>query len=234
MHADVEALLALQQDDGVIHELERSLAALAPRRQELDRAKQAVVDRVARAKAAVEAEEKKQRELHGRISEHRAIHEKNVAQLDHVKRLREATAAMSQVERARRVLADEEGELAAMVRRLGEQRTAIVTTEAELAKLDADQQATRAEIAAEADRVGAELEAERAKRTQAEAKVPRSLIAPYNRIRAKRPARAVIALRGSSCGSCDTAVPLQRRSMMIATGQVEVCEACGVLMYATA
>lgn len=234
MHADVEALLALQQDDGVIHELERSLAALAPRRQELDRARQAVVERVARAKAAVEAEEKKQRELHGRISEHRAIHEKNVAQLDQVKRLREATAAMSQVERARRVLADEEGELAAMVRRLGEQRTAIVTTEAELAKLDGDQQATRAEIDAEAERIGAELAVERAKRTQAETRVPRALIAPYNRIRAKRPARAVIALRGSSCGACDTAVPLQRRNMMIATGQVEVCEACGVLMYATA
>jgi predicted nucleic acid-binding Zn-ribbon protein len=233
VHADVEALLALQQDDGVIHEMEKALAALIPKRQELDRAKQSVTERVARAKAALEAEEKKQRELHGRISEHRAIHEKNVAQLDQVKRLREATAAMSQVERARRVLADEEGELAAMVRRLGEQRTAIISTEAELGQIEIDQQAARAALTAEAERIGGELEVARAKRTQLEMHVPKSLVAPYNRIRAKRPARAVIALRGSSCGACDTAVPLQRRSVMTATGQVEVCEACGVLMYAT-
>ena len=47
-----------------------------------------------------------------------------------------------------------------------------------------------------------------------------------------RPEQALFALRGPSCGHCDTAIPLQRRNIMAGTGQIEVCEACGVLLYA--
>jgi predicted nucleic acid-binding Zn-ribbon protein len=59
------------------------------------------------------------------------------------------------------------------------------------------------------------------------------MLGKYDRIRGKRQ-RALYALRGGSCGNCDTAVPLQRRNMMAGSGQIEVCEACGVLLYAEA
>ena len=41
------------------------------------------------------------------------------------------------------------------------------------------------------------------------------------------------ALDNGACSCCDTAVPVQRRSMMATTGIIEVCEACGVLLYAS-
>ena len=50
--------------------------------------------------------------------------------------------------------------------------------------------------------------------------------------RGRKGERAIFALRGPSCGHCDTAIPLQRRNQMIGTGLIEVCEACGVLLYA--
>lgn len=232
MHADVEALLALQADDAEIHALEQARAALAPRRAGMDQVRQAMHDRLSRARAALEGDEKKQRELQERIKEHRAIHEKNVATLDQVKRLREATAAMMQVERARRVLADEEGELVAMGRRLTDARNAIASIEQGVAALEAEQVGPRAELDAEAARVAGEVAAALAKRELLAVKVPKPLLQPYNRVRTKRPGRAVVPLLSGSCGACDTQVPLQRRSVMQTTGKVEICEACGVLMYA--
>ena len=232
MHADVEALLALQADDAEIHTLEQARAALAPRRAAMDQARLNLQDRLARAKVALEGDEKKMRELQERISEHRVIHEKNVATLDQVKRLREATAAMMQVERARRVLADEEGELVTMGRRLTEQRGALASLETAVAGLEQEQVAPRAELESELARISTEIAADTATRDVLAAKVPKLLLQPYNRVRTKRPGRAVVPLLVGSCGSCDTAVPMQRRSVMQTTGKVEICETCGVLMYA--
>jgi predicted nucleic acid-binding Zn-ribbon protein len=42
----------------------------------------------------------------------------------------------------------------------------------------------------------------------------------------------VFPLRGGACASCDTTLPLQRRHEMQRTGAIELCEACGVLLYA--
>ena len=59
-----------------------------------------------------------------------------------------------------------------------------------------------------------------------------SLRAKYDRIRSRRHAQAIFALVDGACGSCDTAVPVQRRTVMSSAGAIDVCEGCGVLLYA--
>lgn len=103
MHPDVESLLVLQTEDQAIGEMEARLAALEPRLREMEHVHASAVDALSRAQAAVEAEEKSQRELQNRIAQHKQLHERNIAQLDTVRRMKEATAAMSQVEQARRI-----------------------------------------------------------------------------------------------------------------------------------
>ena len=49
-----------------------------------------------------------------------------------------------------------------------------------------------------------------------------------------RRAQALYPLRGESCGNCDTAIPMQRRNHMAVNGPIDVCEACGVLLYRAA
>lgn len=232
MHPDLEALLALQEEDAAIHGMEERLRATEPRLHQLDRAKESAATAVSRSQTALEAEEKKARELQGRVSEHRGMHEKNVAQLDQVRKMREATAAVLQVERARRILADEEAELVTLNRRIVELREASTNRQADLAKMETDQTSARSEIAAERAEIEGQLAGVRGKREEAAAKVPRSLLTKYERIRTRRPAKSVFQLRDTSCGNCDTAVPLQRRNLMLSTGIIEVCEACGVLLYA--
>lgn len=233
MHQDLEALLALQADDEVIDRLDAKLRALGPRLSELERRRKAVAEQLATAESTTEADEHKRRDLEGRLSDHKQRQERNLAHLDSVKRMREATAAMAQVEQARKILIEEESELQAITRRISDGHKSIAAHRDALASEDSEQAAEREALAAERAGIETELADARAKRAQTATHVPKAILAKYDRIRGRRGEQAIFALRGPSCGHCDTAIPLQRRNQMIGTGQIEVCEACGVLLYAT-
>ena len=137
---------------------------------------------------------------------------------------------MAQVESARRIIADDESELQALNRRIGELRTTVVTSEATLATIEEEQAAARDEIAGERAELDASLGEARTTRDGKTGAIPRPLLGKYDRIRTRR-AQALYPLRGESCGNCDTAIPMQRRNQMAVNGPIDVCEACGVLLY---
>jgi uncharacterized protein len=232
VHPEIQTLLALQDEDIAIHEIESGVLALQPRLNDLDRERQVAADAVRRARALVESEEKRQHELQTRLGELKHSHERNLANLDAVKKAKEAAAAMSQLEVTRKQLSDIESELQGLARRLADARAAVQVQEKALAELERAQAATREEIGRERAALEERLNGERAKRDGAAERVARPLLSKYDRIRGRKGARAVFPLRGPSCGNCDTAIPLQRRNMMMSTGRIEVCEACGVLLYA--
>jgi uncharacterized protein len=232
VNPEIEALLALQADDSAIRDIEDKRDGLAPRLAELDRVREAGVEALTRAQNALQAEDKRYMELQHRVNEHRQLHERNVAQLDLVKRMRDATAAISQVEQARRILADEESEMQATHRRLGDLRQAVETHQLALTELEREQTELRAAIAAERDALEGALADERSRRTETAGRVSRILLAKYERIRSRHRDGAVFALTGQSCGHCDTAIPMQRRNVMSQSGVIEICEACGVLLFA--
>jgi predicted nucleic acid-binding Zn-ribbon protein len=140
---------------------------------------------------------------------------------------------MAQVEQARKILIEEESELQALTRRIADGHKAIAAHRDALAAEDQEQAAERALLAEERAKVEDQLAEARATRAKTAARVPKTILAKYDRIRGRRGEQAIFALRGPSCGHCDTAIPLQRRNQMMGTGQIEVCEACGVLLYAT-
>jgi hypothetical protein len=230
MHQEVEALLALQEDDLKIREIENQIRALDPTLAELDKRKDQATQALARAQALVQAEEKRQREVQGRLSQHKQLQERNLHQFEDVKRMREATAATAQVESTRRLMAEDESELLALSRRLNEMNATVDESKKNLASIEEEQQATRPEIESKRAQLQSELDAARKERNTRASAVARPMLGKYDRIRGKRP-QALYALRGGSCGNCDTSVPMQRRNMMTGSGQIEVCEACGVLLY---
>jgi predicted nucleic acid-binding Zn-ribbon protein len=231
MQQEVEALLALQQDDIKIREIENQIRSLDPQLADLDKRRDQAASALSRAQVAVQAEEKKQRELQGRLSQHRQMQERNLHQLEDVKRMREATAATAQVESTRRLMAEDESELAILGRRLSEMHAAVAASEQALADVEKEQSDTRPAIESKRSELQDELDAAKAERNEKAGGVPRPMLGKYDRIRGKR-TKALFALRGGSCGNCDTSIPLQRRNLMTGTGQIEVCEACGVLLYA--
>ena len=232
MHPEIQTLLALQEEDVAVHSIEEGIGALQPRLTDLDRQRQVAADALARARALVESEEKRQHELQTRLSELKHSHERNLANLDAVKKPKEAAAAMAQLETSRKGLGDLESELQAITRRITDARANVHAQEKALAELEESQAATRQEIGRERAALEEQMKGARGKRETTAQKVPRALLSKYDRIRGRKGVQAVFPLRGPSCGNCDTAIPMQRRNMMVGTGRIEVCEACGVLLYA--
>lgn len=233
VQTELKSLLALQADDVVIHALEERLRALEPRIAELDARRTRLVDGIERASIAVAAEEKKQAYLRDKIVEHKQLIERNQAQMDAVKTLKQATAAAAQMDQAKRIVSGEESDLLALNRRLEELRGVLNVQRTDLAALESEQESARTEVAAERAAIDGEVATARAKRKTSAAAVPGDLLSRYDRIRGARRVEAVFAMRGMACGNCDTTIPMQRRHVMTTTHAIELCEACGVLMYYT-
>ncbi len=232
MHQDVVILLEVQQDDAVIFELEDQMAALAPRMAALEAETKRAEALMAEANTSLEAEEKRQRDLQFRIEQHRDLLKRHEEVLNAVTSPREAAAAVAQTEQARRMLAEDEREMASIHSRVDDLRKYVAERGHEVESTRAAQAEARATLEADRKAIQTKLKTAHGARGEKARKVPRSLLARYDRIQRRQRSVALFALRGQSCGNCDTMIPMQRRNVMVGTGEPEVCEGCGVLLYA--
>lgn len=232
MNHELEALLQVQLDDEHIREIHAQRDGLAPRLVTLDRTRKRAADEVQKSALALERELERQRALEQDMAEHRDRHEKNLDVLNHAHKEREATAAMAQVEAARKVLADEESDSLALSRRITDLRTATAASTDALAALEAEQAEQRADVERERAAVAQALGTAQTKRATSAEGVSPSMLSKYDRIQMRRNAAAIYPLHADfSCGSCDTGIPLQRRPSMAGGQKIEICEGCGVLLY---
>lgn len=232
MHPDVAALLAVQTDDIEIHGLEERLAALLPRLEAMTKEHERAGVALEQARQAVDAEERRQRDVRGRLDQFKQLEERNQAQLNTVTSAREATAATAQLDQARKMMGEAQRELDGITNRLGDLRHAVTDRDHALRDVERAQRELRESLDADRTAIEAQLADLRARRGERAQKVPRGLLQRYDRIRSGKRVHAVFPLRGHSCANCDTVIPLQRRSAMAGSGATEVCEGCGVLLYA--
>ena len=232
MHPDVAALLAVQTDDIEIYGLEEHLAALMPRLQAMAKDQERASAALDQARQAVDAEERRQREVRGRLDQYRQLEERNQAQLNAVTSAREATAATAQLDQARRMIGEAQRELDSISHRLSDMRHDVTERDHALRDIERAQRELRESLDADRATIEAQLGDVRTRRSERAQSVPRALLSRYDRIRSRKRVHAVFPLRGNSCANCDTVIPLQRRSAMAGSGATEVCEGCGVLLYA--
>ena len=231
MHPDVTALLAVQDDDIAIHDIETQLAQLRPRLDEMARERDRALAALQQAKQTADAEDRRRAEVAARIAQHKSLYDKNQAALNNITSMREATAATAQLEQARRMIDEDERELAAIGHRVQEANHLVAERERTANDLAAAQEEARGSLAADQERLEAQLAEARSKRAAKVGAVPRGLLSQYERI-AKKRVHAVFPVRGQSCGNCDTMIPLQRRAGMTNSARTELCEECGVMLYA--
>lgn len=233
MHQDVAALLAVQDDDVALTQLERRLAELIPRLEVMAKERDKALAALQHARQAAESEERRRQEVAARVAQHRVLQEKNQTALNSVTSMREATAATAQLEQAKKMIDEDERELSAIGQRLVEANRVVQERERLASDLETAQAQARESLAVDRAELEEQIETLRAQRQQKSTKVPRTLLSKYERIRSRKRIHAVFPLRGQSCGNCDTMIPLQRRSIMSGTGATEICEGCGVMLYAT-
>jgi uncharacterized protein len=229
---DLEAVLALQAEDTIVAQLTSKLRALETKTKALDAERSQVEDALARARGTAEQEEKRRRELAIKVEDHKAMQERNLATLDVVRKPKEATAAMAQVDMLKKVLSQEESDLHSLSLRVHDVHHAIDGQQKALDELDARQKEQRAAFAAERAEIEAELAKAMSIRNERATHVPKNILLKYERILSRNTSNVLYPLRGQACGRCDTAIPMQRRNAIAAGRAIDVCEACGVLLYA--
>ncbi|HET9797554.1 MAG TPA: hypothetical protein VFP90_06180 [Gemmatimonadaceae bacterium] len=232
MHPDVQALLAVQGDDLEIYRLESKLAALEPRLASLEKERSRAAHELERATGAVAAEEARHREAMQRVETSRQSAERGQRAYESVTSPREAAAAMSQLDFAKRATEESERDAAQILGRIAEMRRHVADLQASLADVEHRQADARAALDSERAEIEGQIADARAKREATARGVPRSLLSRYDRVRTRRRAETIFPLRGPSCSACDTAIPTQRRAAMAASGSLEMCEGCGALLYA--
>jgi hypothetical protein len=232
MHPDVQSLLAVQADDIELYQLEDRLAALAPRLAALEKERGKVAGQLDRARASIAAEEARHREAATRLDASRALVERSQRADESVTSPKEANAAGAQQEQTKRMLGESEREVAQVQGRINELRHAVADLETALADVEARQAETRKTLETERAAIGKEVTVAQEKRAQTARAVPPAMLNKYDRVRVRKRSESVFPLRDKSCSACDTAIPTQRRAAMAASGSLEMCEGCGVLLYA--
>jgi predicted nucleic acid-binding Zn-ribbon protein len=232
MHPDVQSLLAVQQDDLEIYELESRLESLAPRLGVLEKERARAAQELERASAAVAVEEARHRDAMHRVDSNRQLVERSQRAYESVTTPREANAAMVQLEQTKRMVDDSERDAAQINGRIVEMRRHVGDLQTALADVEHRQSDARTALETERTEIERHIAQARAKRDATAKSVPRAMLAKYDKVRTRRRAETVFPLRGPSCSACDTAIPTQRRAAMAATGALEMCEGCGALLYA--
>lgn len=233
MHAQLEALLQLQAEDDVVDAIAARLDDITPRLAALDAERARAARQLEQTLDQLQTAERKQREMAQLVDEHRQKQERNVAQFDLVKKMREAEAAAAQVEAGRKLLLEGERDLREMGERVEAIRHAANAQREVVAEFDATQQEKRAEIERERAALDAELSAARQKREAKAGDVPNGMRTMYDKMRDRRRTQVVYPVAYGACSACDTSIPVQRGKQMALKGTLEACEGCGMLLYAT-
>lgn len=232
MHQELEALLALQEQDLAVMAADGAVRALEPELRALDDQLAGVERELAAARRAIETALTRRESLEGKIASYRNMQEQRRQRLEWVRGAKEASTLMAELDLTRTVLAKEEAEFLRSGDAVAEAELRAREIETQVEELRRQQAPQREVLAAKRGELEAERERVMAERDRAAAALSARALTRYERIRKGKAPLALYALHGDACGHCFTAVPVQRRALIQRGATVEGCEACGVLLYA--
>ncbi len=231
MHADLQALLRLQEKDKVVLGIEAEIAALEPEVEALDRELEAATSELEAAQTRADDAEKRRADLEAKIETYRMMQERKRQKLEWVRGAKEASTLMAELDLARTVLAREEAEWVKSADRVEEAKELVEERDTLVQELKTAQAPKREELAARMAELDDQLKAAKADRGGVAKDVAQDLQDRYERILSGRAPLALYPVRAGACGHCYTSVPLHRRQKLLNGESLESCEACGVLLY---
>lgn len=231
MHADLEALLRLQEKDKVVLDVKAGIKAVEPEVTVLDDALAQAEGQLSAARDRATEADNRRSELEAKIETYRVMQERKRQKLEWVRGAKEASTLMAELDLARTVLAREEAEWVKSADRVQDAKGYVEECEAAVEALKTEQAPKREELAARLAELDDQLEAAQADRAEVAKGVAQGLQDRYERILRGRAPLALYAVRTGACGHCFTAVPLYRLQKLRNGDALEACEACGVLLY---
>jgi len=232
MHPDIVKLLELQAKDVALLEADKGLDAVLAEVQALDHQLLDAEKAKEQAHRAVAEAQKRRKDVEAKVDNYKKLEERGKARMDSVKTPKELQAVNVELDLARQMLGKEEAEWLKLAEVLAAAEAVAHEADSRLQQMR-DAQGT-ARGALDLRRVDAEAIRNKAlaERDATASEVNRALRTRYERLRSVKSVRAVVALSGPTCGACNTAIPLNRRSQIRAGTLIDACESCGVILFA--
>lgn len=230
----VEALLNLQEIDAAIDERTRRLEDLsrviAREEEELD----ALEGKAAAARKRVEEAETELRKLQRSVQAGRATLKRLEARGQEVQNMKQHLAVRAEADAARRNLRMAEDDALDAMQEIEDGKAALREIERELAERRREHEERVSGASEERAALQEEITLHRDRKRNRETRLGGAALRLYRKVRGSR-ARTVLAplTPDGVCGNCYTMIPLQRQADIRSGRDLEVCEGCGVILYAS-
>jgi predicted nucleic acid-binding Zn-ribbon protein len=231
MHPDLVKLIDLQAKDAEVAAREQRLTDLNGETAGLDEALKRARELLEKARQTAADGERRRDELETRIESYRILQDRRRLRLEQVRNPKDATTLMTELDLAQSVMAKEENDWVRSADLVTQLEVEVKDAERNLEAVEAAQAPERAEVAQRRAVLEAERDAALREREASAAQVDKPIRGRYDRLRRTRTSDVVVPLIGGTCGSCHTAVPMNRRSQIRAGHVVDACEACGAILY---
>ena len=231
MHPELVKLLDLQEKDLTLLEIDTRLAEVLAEEAELDAAVDRAGEAGRQARRAAEQAARQRDEYEQRIATLKQQHERRQQRLEFVRNPKEASTLMAELDRARGVLAREEGDWVKLADQVKASELRATQVEAEVDQVRAGQAEERAELDARKSAIAEERRVALEAREASAKAVERGLRTRYDRLRGPRRPRVLVPLNGGACSACNTAIPVSRRSAVKGGSVIEAYQNCGAILY---
>jgi len=231
MHPDLVKLIDLQAKDTEVAAREQRLAELKSETAGLDEVLKRAGDLLEKARQAVADGQRRRDELETKIDSYRILQDRRRLRLEQVRNPKDASTLMTELDLAQSVMANEENDWVRSAETVVQLETKVKDAERNLEAVEAAQAPERALVAARRAVLEADRDAALREREASAANLGKAVRNHYDRLRRTRSSDVVVPLVGGTCGSCHTAIPMNRRSQIRAGHVVDACEGCGAILY---
>jgi predicted nucleic acid-binding Zn-ribbon protein len=231
MHPDLVKLIDLQAKDAEVAAREQRLTDLNGETAGLDQALQRARDLLEKARQTAADGQRRRDELETKIESYRILQDRRRMRLEQVRNPKDASTLMTELDLAQSVMAEEENDWVRSADMVVQLEVKVKDAERNLEAVEAEQAPERTQVAQRRAALEAERDAALRVREATALQLDKAIRSRYDRLRRTRSSDVIVPLVGGTCGSCHTAVPLNRRSQIRAGRVVDACEACGAILY---
>ena len=231
MHPDLVKLIDLQTKYAEVAAREQRLADLGGETAGLDEALQRARQLLEKARQAAADGQRRRDELETKIESYRILQDRRRLRLEQVRNPKDASTLMTELDLAQSVMAKEENDWVRSADMVIQLELKVKDAERDLEAVEAAQAPERAEVAKRRAVLEGERDAALRVREASAAHLDKAIRNRYDRLRSARSSDVIVPLVGGVCGSCHTAVPMNRRSQIRAGQVIDACEACGAILY---
>lgn len=231
MHPDLVKLIDLQANDAKVAVWEQRLTDLSGETAGLDEALKRARELLEKARQTANDGQRRRDELETKIESYRILQDRRRLRLEQVRNPKDASTLMTELDLAQSVMAKEENDWVRSADMVDQLEVKVKDAERNLEGVEAAQAAERAEVAQRRAVLEAARDAALREREASAAQLAKPVRSRYDRLRRTRSSDVIVPLVGGVCGSCHTAVPMNRRSQIRAGHVVDACEACGAILY---